>query len=100
LTFGVRPAIVVGIRDAAGGDAAMRCSCVLASTTFGGSFAPPVRRAVEEEIVTVSSQAQAARDDAHSNRSGSMPELRRSLGFLSNVAVAFSYICVSTAPTR
>jgi urea carboxylase system permease len=38
----------------------------------------------------------AARDDAHLRSLGIKPELRRSLGFLSNFAVAFSYISVST----
>ncbi len=39
---------------------------------------------------------QTARDDAHLQSLGIKPELRRSLGFLSNFAVAFSYISVST----
>jgi amino acid transporter len=39
---------------------------------------------------------QAARDDAHLQSLGIKPELKRSLGFLSNFAVAFSYISVST----
>ena len=39
---------------------------------------------------------QAARDDAHLQSLGIKPELQRSLGFLSNFAVAFSYISVST----
>ncbi len=39
---------------------------------------------------------QAARDDAHLRSLGIKPELKRSLGFLSNFAVAFSYISVST----
>jgi amino acid transporter len=39
---------------------------------------------------------QAARDDAHLRSLGIKPELRRTLGFLSNFAVAFSYISVST----
>ena len=38
----------------------------------------------------------AARDDAHLRSLGIRPELQRSLGFLSNFAVAFSYISVST----
>ena len=38
----------------------------------------------------------AAQDDAHLRSLGIKPELRRSLGFLSNFAVAFSYISVST----
>ncbi len=37
-----------------------------------------------------------ARDDAHLRSLGIKPELKRSLGFLSNFAVAFSYISVST----
>ncbi len=53
-----------------------------------------VRR--EEEIVSGSVQDQAARDDAHLRSLGIKPELRRTLGFLSNFAVAFSYISVST----
>jgi amino acid transporter len=43
-----------------------------------------------------SSADQAARDDAHLQSLGIKPELKRSLGFLSNFAVAFSYISVST----
>jgi urea carboxylase system permease len=38
----------------------------------------------------------AARDDAHLRSLGIRPELQRTLGFLSNFAVAFSYISVST----
>jgi amino acid transporter len=38
----------------------------------------------------------AERDDAHLRSLGIKPELKRSLGFLSNFAVAFSYISVST----
>ncbi len=37
-----------------------------------------------------------ARDDAHLRSLGIAPELQRRLGFLSNFAVAFSYISVST----
>ena len=55
------------------------------------------RRAVqEEEIVTGSVHDQAARDDAHLRSLGIKPELRRTLGFLSNFAIAFSFISVST----
>ena len=43
-----------------------------------------------------SSQDVAARDDAHLRSLGIKPELRRTLGFLSVFAVAFSYISVST----
>ena len=43
-----------------------------------------------------SAQDQAARDDAQLESLGYKPELKRSLGFLSNFAVAFSYISVST----
>jgi len=39
---------------------------------------------------------QAAQDDAQLRALGIKPELQRSLGFLSNFAVAFSYISVST----
>src|SRR6266540_1522093 len=39
---------------------------------------------------------QVERDDAHLRSLGIRPELRRSLGLLSNFAVAFSYISVST----
>jgi len=46
--------------------------------------------------VTGSAQDQAARDDAHLQSLGIKPELQRRLGFLSNFAVAFSYISVST----
>ena len=38
----------------------------------------------------------AAQDDAHLRSLGIKPELQRTLGFLSNFAVAFSYISVST----
>jgi amino acid transporter len=41
-------------------------------------------------------QDQAARDDAHLRSLGIKPELRRTLGFLSNFAIAFSFISVST----
>ncbi len=41
-------------------------------------------------------ESQSARDDAHLQSLGIKPELQRSLGFLSNFAVAFSYISVST----
>ncbi len=43
-----------------------------------------------------SPQDVAARDDAHLRSLGIKPELKRTLGFLSNFAVAFSYISVST----
>jgi amino acid transporter len=39
---------------------------------------------------------QIERDDAHLRSLGIKPELRRTLGFISNFAVAFSYISVST----
>ena len=52
---------------------------------------------MEETQVTQSKNAeQAARDDAHLRSLGIKPELQRTLGFLSNFAVAFSYISVST----
>jgi urea carboxylase system permease len=53
----------------------------------------------EEELVSgpISSHAeQAERDDAHLRSLGIKPELRRTLGFLSNFAIAFSFISVST----
>jgi urea carboxylase system permease len=43
-----------------------------------------------------SASDQAARDDAQLRSLGIKPELQRRLGFLSNFAVAFSYISVST----
>jgi urea carboxylase system permease len=46
--------------------------------------------------VTESAQDQSARDDAHLRSLGIKPELRRTLGFLSNFAIAFSFISVST----
>src|SRR6266478_8584401 len=61
-----------------------------------GQLAPEQGAEVGGEIVTGSAQDQAARDDAHLQSLGIKPELRRSLGFLSNFAVAFSYISVST----
>jgi len=44
----------------------------------------------------VAHSEQVARDDAHLRSLGIKPELRRSLGFLSNFAIAFSFISVST----
>jgi amino acid transporter len=41
-------------------------------------------------------EQQAAKDDAHLQSLGIKPQLQRRLGFLSNFAVAFSYISVST----
>ena len=43
-----------------------------------------------------SAQDVAARDDAHLRSLGIKPELKRTLGFLSNFALAFSFISVST----
>jgi urea carboxylase system permease len=45
---------------------------------------------------TVNPEDIAARDDAHLQSLGIKPELRRTLGFLSNFAIAFSFISVST----
>jgi urea carboxylase system permease len=45
---------------------------------------------------TVNPDEIAARDDAHLQSLGIKPELRRTLGFLSNFAIAFSFISVST----
>jgi amino acid transporter len=42
------------------------------------------------------SDEQIARDDAHLQSLGIKPELRRTLGFMSNFAIAFSFISVST----
>jgi amino acid transporter len=54
-------------------------------------------RWLEEDDVSGSlAHDQAERDDAHLRSLGIKPELRRTLGFLSNFAVAFSYISVST----
>src|SRR4051794_18733586 len=55
-----------------------------------------LRTEQEEEIVAGSVQDQAERDDAHLRSLGIKPELRRTLGFLSNFAIAFSFISVST----
>ena len=44
----------------------------------------------------VNPQDVAERDDAHLRSLGIKPELRRTLGFLANFAVAFSYISVAT----
>jgi amino acid transporter len=46
--------------------------------------------------VAESVQDQAERDDAQLRALGIKPELRRTLGFLSNFAIAFSFISVST----
>ena len=43
-----------------------------------------------------SAQDQAEIDDAQLRSLGIKPELRRTLGFLSNFAIAFSFISVST----
>ena len=45
---------------------------------------------------SMGSQDQAQRDDAHLRSLGIKPELRRTLGFLANFALAFSFISVST----
>jgi urea carboxylase system permease len=45
---------------------------------------------------SMNNQDQAARDDAHLLSLGIRPELRRTLGFLANFALAFSFISVST----
>jgi urea carboxylase system permease len=47
-------------------------------------------------IEPITAEQQAAKDDAHLQSLGIKPQLQRSLGFLSNFAVAFSYISVST----
>ena len=44
----------------------------------------------------INASEQAARDDAHLQSLGIRPELRRTLGFLSNFAIAFAFISVST----
>jgi amino acid transporter len=46
--------------------------------------------------VTMDHDAQVAKDDAHLRSLGIKPQLKRSLGFISVFAVAFSYISVST----
>jgi amino acid transporter len=46
--------------------------------------------------VTMEHDAQVAKDDAHLRSLGIKPELKRTLGFISVFAVAFSYISVST----
>ena len=43
-----------------------------------------------------SAQDVAARDDAHLRSLGIKPELNRTLGFMANFALAFSFISVST----
>ena len=43
-----------------------------------------------------SAQDIAARDDAHLESLGIKPELNRTLGFMANFALAFSFISVST----
>ena len=72
-------------------------------TQASSCHSPQVSRAAqaprdEEEIVagTVDPQGVAERDDAHLRSLGIKPELRRTLGFLSNFAIAFSFISVST----
>ena len=46
--------------------------------------------------MSMTQSEQAAKDDAQLRSLGIKPELRRSLGFLSNFAIAFSFISVST----
>lgn len=55
-------------------------------------------RRLQEEIVaeSINHQDIVARDDAHLRSLGIKPELKRTLGFLSNFAIAFSFISVST----
>src|SRR5262249_13671605 len=84
------------LREALGRPAPLR-SRFLRRGRCHGSGVRPV--AVEEEggYGAMESHADvAARDDAHLRSLGIKPELRRTLGFLSNFAVAFSYISVST----
>jgi amino acid transporter len=47
-------------------------------------------------VATDNVQDQAAKDDAHLRSLGIKPELKRTLGFLSNFAIAFAFISVST----
>ena len=47
-------------------------------------------------MTDMSQQDQAARDDAQLRELGINPELKRTLGFLANFALAFSFISVST----
>src|SRR6266508_5454717 len=64
-----------------------------------GGQARTSRAVMRRRIVVAGSmhaQDQAERDDAHLRSLGIRPELQRTLGFLSNFAVAFSYISVST----
>ena len=72
----------------------MRCPASSRSTSEVRSRR--MARALEEEIVAESVQDQVARDDAQLRSLGIKPELRRTLGFLSNFAIAFSFISVST----
>ncbi len=46
--------------------------------------------------MSLSHSDQTAKDDAHLRSLGIKPELRRTLGFLSNFAIAFAFISVST----
>src|ERR1700693_6398224 len=59
----------------------------------------PARHAagVEEDVsVSMTQSEQTAKDDDHLRSLGIKPELRRTLGFLANFALAFSFISVST----
>jgi amino acid transporter len=47
-------------------------------------------------VAGINTQDVAARDDAQLRELGIKPELRRTLGFLSNFAIAFSFISVTT----
>jgi amino acid transporter len=52
---------------------------------------------VEEDVsVSMTQSEQTAKDDAHLLSLGIKPQLNRSLGFLANFALAFSFISVST----
>ena len=63
----------------------------------GGQLALVVQRVGGENVAEAPSQQDvAAQDDAHLRSLGIKPELNRSLGFLANFALAFSFISVST----
>ncbi len=64
--------------------------------SIGGHTNGVGERRIHLTAVSSSASEQVARDDAHLRSLGIRPQLNRTLGFISNFAVAFSYISVST----
>ena len=73
-----------------------RAQAILASLPGGQSRTGGAEGRRRNRVGSSSPQDVAARDDAHLRSLGIKPELRRTLGFLANFAIAFSFISVST----